>query len=144
MNYRGAFNHKLTGEGGYSFYDVKDFGFVIAWLRERHEGPLFVVGFSMGAAKLANYLGRTEEASNITAGCCICCPWDFTSRNTAVHNPSWMEKLYHLVLTGALKTWVLVHFFELRTNKSLIDSAPIFRYNAWALYWWLFEYNVKR
>jgi hypothetical protein len=55
-----------------------------------------------------------------------------------------MEKLYHLVLTGALKTWVLVHFFELRTNKSLIDSAPIFRYNAWALYWWLFEYNVKR
>ena len=57
MNYRGAFNHSLNGTtGGYSFYDTKDLAFLITWLREKHKGPLFVVGFSMGAAKLANYL----------------------------------------------------------------------------------------
>lgn len=69
MNYRGAFNHSLNGTGGYSFYDTKDLAFLITWLREKHKGPLFVVGFSMGAAKLANYLGRTEEASNVDGAC---------------------------------------------------------------------------
>ena len=64
-------------------------------------------------------------------------------RNGAVHRPDFIEKVYHFVLAGGLKAWILAHYFELRSNQALMESAPIFKCTASALWWWLFSFNVK-
>mmetsp|Transcript_17509 Transcript_17509/g.32600 ORF Transcript_17509/g.32600 Transcript_17509/m.32600 type:complete len:359 (-) Transcript_17509:10-1086(-) len=146
MNYHGAFNHSLglSGKGGYSLYDTVDLSILINHLRQYHHGPLYAIGFSMGAAKLANYLGRAGNVSNLDAACCVSCPWDFTENNLAVHKPSLTERGYHFVLTSAIKTWVAAHYFELKLNDYLVKNAPVFspklRERLW---WWLSCWDMK-
>ncbi|GMH50781.1 hypothetical protein TL16_g00867 [Triparma laevis f. inornata] len=146
MNYHGAFNHSLglSGKGGYSLYDTVDLSILINHLRQYHHGPLYAIGFSMGASKLANYLGRAGSVSNLDAACCVSCPWDFSENNAAVHTPSLSERGYHFVLTGAIKLWVCAHFYELKMNDLLVKNAPVFS-PSWRtrLWWWLSVWDMK-
>jgi len=148
MNYRGAFMNKLTTTsnkgigGGYSIYDTLDIGLLISHLRETHHGPLFVVGFSMGAAKLCNFLGRTGAKSNIDGAVCICCPWDFTAKNEAVHAPNFTETCYHFILANAIKLWVIMHYSALSQNQKLAKKSPAFRRTRSGLLWWMQTHDM--
>ena len=145
MNYRGAFNHTLgeSGKGGYSLYDTVDLSVLINHLRKFHHGPLYAVGFSMGAAKLTNYLGRTGSASMLDAASCVSCPWDFGPNNSAVHRPSMSERIYHLVMTTAMKGWVLAHYTELKSNPLVVKSQAFSKSWLQRLRWFITVNDMK-
>ncbi|GMI22754.1 hypothetical protein TeGR_g4297, partial [Tetraparma gracilis] len=123
-------------------YDTLDIGLLVSHLRETHHGPLFVVGFSMGAAKLTNFLGRTKTKSNVDGACCICCPWDFTENNSAVHKPNFVERCYHFIITNAVKLWVALHYSALSKNKRLKKKSPAFRRTRSGLLWWMGTHDM--
>ncbi len=147
MNYRGAMMHEMgdsgAGVGGYSLYDTLDLASLISHLRESHDGPLYCVGFSMGAAKLANYVGRTGVDCQVDAIACVSCPWDFTERNRAVHRPSLVERIYHFILTNGCKAWVAIHHEELRAGNKALEKSPAFRRTRSGLLWWLTTHNMR-
>ena len=56
----------------------------------------------------------------LDAASCVSCPWDFGPNNAAVHRPNVSERMYHLILTTAIKVWVLAHYTELKSNPLVV------------------------
>ena len=57
--------------GGQSLIDAGDLSFLISYIRKHHDGFLGALGFSMGGAKLVQYLCRTKEHSQLDAAATI-------------------------------------------------------------------------
>lgn len=69
--------------GGNCLTDSHDINLLVSHLRKKYPQRkfLFCIGFSMGGAKLAQYLIRTGEACDIDGACTISSPLDFTRDN---------------------------------------------------------------
>eukprot|EP00591_Stephanopyxis_turris_P005138 CAMPEP_0195519200 /NCGR_PEP_ID=MMETSP0794_2-20130614/14513_1 /TAXON_ID=515487 /ORGANISM="Stephanopyxis turris, Strain CCMP 815" /LENGTH=492 /DNA_ID=CAMNT_0040648319 /DNA_START=51 /DNA_END=1529 /DNA_ORIENTATION=- len=127
--------------GGHNFMDGGDLNFLISHIRKTHEGFLGVVGYSMGGAKLVQYLGRTREHCNVDAACAISSPLDFTPNNVTVHNPvSFSHRAYHFFIASSLKFWIMKHYRELKKHPKVCNSKP-FRRTSSGLIWW-FQSNL--
>uniref|UniRef100_A0A7S2I4B1 AB hydrolase-1 domain-containing protein n=1 Tax=Helicotheca tamesis TaxID=374047 RepID=A0A7S2I4B1_9STRA len=123
--------------GGQNLMDGGDLNFLISHIRKRHDGFLAAIGYSMGGAKLVKYLSRTQEHSNLDAACCISSPLDFTENNVTVHKPNGLiHKMYHFMVTQALKIWIVQNYNELKKHPKVSISKP-FRKTSSGLLWWL-------
>ena len=123
--------------GGQSLIDAGDISTVVSYIRKHHDGFLGALGFSMGGAKLVQYLCRTKEHSQLDAACCISSPLDFTERNCTVHRPvELVHRLYHFVVAASVKLSLAKNYFELRKHPRLANTTP-FRRSRSALWWWL-------
>ncbi|KAA8913558.1 hypothetical protein TRICI_003162 [Trichomonascus ciferrii] len=60
--------------------------------KEQPNRRIYLIGFSLGAAIAANYLGQEGEDTAVTAAALLACPWDFpshTPRSRPTPTPSW-------------------------------------------------------
>jgi len=123
--------------GGQSLIDAGDISTVVSHIRKHHDGFLGALGFSMGGAKLVQYLCRTKEHSQLDAAGTISSPLDFTERNHTVHRPvEFVHRLYHFVITASVKLSLARNYFELRKHPRLANTTP-FRRSISSLWWWL-------
>jgi len=123
--------------GGYNFVDGGDLNFLISHIRKYHDGFLGAIGFSMGGAKLVHYLCRTREHCQLDAACTISSPLDFTANNITVHEPdTFVQRMYHFVVTAALKVWVLKNWNEIKKHPNAKKMQP-FRRTSSGLLWWI-------
>eukprot|EP00591_Stephanopyxis_turris_P002949 CAMPEP_0195526436 /NCGR_PEP_ID=MMETSP0794_2-20130614/27490_1 /TAXON_ID=515487 /ORGANISM="Stephanopyxis turris, Strain CCMP 815" /LENGTH=442 /DNA_ID=CAMNT_0040657121 /DNA_START=380 /DNA_END=1708 /DNA_ORIENTATION=- len=128
--------------GGSNFVDGGDLSFLVSYIRKTHHDFLGAIGFSMGGAKLLQYVGRTREHCNIDAACAISSPLDYGERNVTVCNPVSLEhRVYHLMIASSLKLWILRNYNELVKHPMLRTSAP-FRRTTSGLLWWLKSHQV--
>ena len=69
---------------------------VITWLRERHAGPLFCAGVSLGANALVKWLGEQGEAARgrVQAAVAISAPFDLDLCARALDGPGLWALLY--------------------------------------------------
>jgi predicted alpha/beta-fold hydrolase len=127
---------RVTLGGGSNFLDSGDLNFLISHLRKNHHGFLAAVGFSMGGAKLIQYLGRTGVHSNLDAACCVSSPLDFSTKNETVWRAnSLMQRLYHLGMSSNLKWWLVRNYRALKAHPRLCTAKP-FRRSVSGLLWW--------
>ena len=122
--------------GGSNFMDSGDLNFLISHLRIKHHGFMAAVGFSMGGAKLIQYVGRTGIHSNLDAACCVSSPLDFTSKNETVWRAnSVIQRLYHLGMSSNLKWWILRNYRALKSHPKLSKTKPLRRSVSGFLWW---------
>mmetsp|Transcript_16378 Transcript_16378/g.20409 ORF Transcript_16378/g.20409 Transcript_16378/m.20409 type:complete len:512 (-) Transcript_16378:122-1657(-) len=122
--------------GGHNFMDGGDVNFLISRLRKEYPSTFIAaVGFSMGGAKLVQYLTRTGEHCNLDAACAISSPLDFTARNVTVYGGNWQHKIYHFAIAAALKLWIVRNWRAL-TKHPKISAARPFRKTRSGLLWW--------
>mmetsp|Transcript_25584 Transcript_25584/g.75453 ORF Transcript_25584/g.75453 Transcript_25584/m.75453 type:complete len:471 (+) Transcript_25584:632-2044(+) len=130
-------HEQLCSLGGHSILDGGDLNYLISYIRKDHGGFLAAVGFSMGGAKLVQYLIRTREHCNLDAACTISSPLDFTTKNDTVHKPEGLiPRAYHFIITASLKLWIVKNFRTLRKHPKVSVSKP-FRRTASGLLWWI-------
>ena len=123
--------------GGISSCDGGDLNFLISYIRKNHDGFLAAVGFSMGGAKLVQFLIRTQENCNLDAACTISSPLDFTTKNGTVHKPEGLvSRMYHFIITSSLKLWIIKNYRELKKHPKVSVSKP-FRRTSSGLMWWI-------
>ena len=123
--------------GGQSLIDAGDLSFLVSYIRKHHDGFLGALGFSMGGAKLVQYLCRTREHSQLDAAATISSPLDFTERNYTVHRPvELVHRVYHFVIAASVKFSLAKNYFQLRNHPRLSNTAP-FRRSFSSLLWWL-------
>jgi predicted alpha/beta-fold hydrolase len=123
--------------GGQSLIDAGDLSFLVSYIRKHHDGFLGALGFSMGGAKLVQYLCRTKECSGLDAAGTISSPLDFTERNYTVHRPiELVHRIYHFVIAASVKFSLARNYFQLRNHPRLANTTP-FRRSLSSLLWWL-------
>ena len=123
--------------GGQSLIDAGDLSFLVSYIRKHHDGFLGALGFSMGGAKLVQYLCRTKEHSQLDAAATISSPLDFTERNYTVHRPvELVHRIYHFVIAASVKLSLAKNYFQLRNHPRLANTTP-FRRSISSLMWWL-------
>uniref|UniRef100_A0A7S4T5N9 AB hydrolase-1 domain-containing protein n=1 Tax=Ditylum brightwellii TaxID=49249 RepID=A0A7S4T5N9_9STRA len=123
--------------GGHNLMDGGDLNFLISHIRKYHNGFLAAIGYSMGGAKLVQYLSRTREHSNLDAACIVSSPLDFTEKNVTVHRPHGLiHRFYHFLLAQALKVWIIQNYDELKKHPKVSSTKP-FRKTTSGLLWWI-------
>jgi len=128
--------------GGNSFFDNGDLNFFISHIRKSHKGFLGCIGYSMGGAKLVQFLGRTGEYCNIDAACAISAPLDFTPRNVTVYNPTTLaHKFYHMGISLYLKLWMIRNYDVLKKHPKISRAKP-FRRTKSGFMWWITHNRV--
>ena len=87
--------------GGNCLTDSHDINLLVSHLRNKYPQRkfLFCIGFSMGGAKLAQYLIRTGEACDLDGACTVSSPLDFTRDNDT---GKLKEFFHHLNSTSTL------------------------------------------
>jgi predicted alpha/beta-fold hydrolase len=89
LNSRGCARTKITTPQlfcGISTDDVRRLVELVH--KEQPKRRIYLIGFSLGAAIVANYLGQEGEDTAVTAAATLACPWDF------VHCFSYLEHTY--------------------------------------------------
>lgn len=117
--------------GGSSFMDLGDLNYLISYLRKLHHGFIGAIGFSMGGAKLVQFLTRTQKHSNLNAAVSICSPLDFTSKNVTVYSNKFIHRIYHFFLTLSLKVWILKNLDILKQHPSIKTKDPFKSFKWW-------------
>lgn len=114
INSRGCCRTKITSGKLFSALSTSDIHEVLVELKKRHpKRPIYTVGFSFGAAILANYLAETKEDTMVTAACLVGCPWDLVDSSYHIES-SWSGSyLFNPALTSFLNKLVKNNFAEL-------------------------------
>ncbi|MCP8717403.1 MAG: alpha/beta fold hydrolase [Asgard group archaeon] len=124
INSRGCARTKITNGKLFTAGSTDDIREVLQTFKQRWpKRPIYLVGFSFGAALTSNFLAEEGEKENPTnlvkAACTICCPWDFV--DGAHHlQESWTGKyLLSPALAKFLTKLVTNNYKEL--NKYIPD-----------------------
>lgn len=83
---------------------------------------IFLIGYSLGASVLANYLGQEAENApqQVKAAVCVANPWDMELLNYSL-DTSWIGTyLYSKAMLSNLLRLV-------RNNRAVLEESPIFR-----------------
>jgi predicted alpha/beta-fold hydrolase len=80
---------------------------------------LYLVGYSLGASILANYLGQEGEDIQVDGACCVANPWDLSVSGYGLHN-TWMgRRVYSPAMTKNLLRLI-------KNHKDVLEEHPIF------------------
>eukprot|EP00045_Choanoeca_perplexa_P006864 m.59771 g.59771 ORF g.59771 m.59771 type:complete len:436 (-) comp13823_c0_seq6:40-1347(-) len=118
MNARGCGGTKLTTPEGFHADRTDDFEACLAMIRRRYpQSKMLGVGFSLGGAILASYLGREGPKAALDAAVLVSPPWNF--HLTTPTFSLWSS--FHLV--KGLKEYCLQNETELRKNTTVDFDA---------------------
>eukprot|EP00730_Choanoeca_flexa_P007419 TRINITY_DN12329_c0_g1_i1.p2 TRINITY_DN12329_c0_g1~~TRINITY_DN12329_c0_g1_i1.p2 ORF type:complete len:380 (+),score=81.91 TRINITY_DN12329_c0_g1_i1:1849-2988(+) len=120
MNARGCGETVLSTPESFHAARTSDFDSCLAVIRTRYpDAKVFAVGFSLGAAILANYLGRQGSKADLDAAVLVSPPWNFHLKTPTFH--IWDRN--HLI--KGLFEYARANEAVLRKNKD-IDFDDIF------------------
>lgn len=74
----------------YSSGDYRD----LAWLVQQLEGPLFVVGFSLGASVLLNFLAQHPAAQKVSAAAAVSAPYELARGAAFLDSGAFIARQY--------------------------------------------------
>ncbi|XP_016539026.2 embryogenesis-associated protein EMB8 isoform X1 [Capsicum annuum] len=108
-NHRGLGGVPVTSDRFYNAAWTEDVRKVIDHLHTQyHQAPLFVVGLSLGATVLVNYLGEEGFNTAIAGAAVICSPWDLLICDRFI-NRRLVQKFYNRALTIGLIDYAKRH-----------------------------------
>lgn len=119
VNSRGCCRTKITLGKLFTALSDDDVGEVIEELKCRYPNrPLYTIGFSFGAAILANYLGfQAEKTRDLILGAVLVgCPWDMSASGRHLENSLSGRYLFNPQLTTFLNKLVKSNYAELNQH----------------------------
>ncbi|PRT56282.1 hypothetical protein B9G98_03902 [Wickerhamiella sorbophila] len=81
---------------------------------------IYAVGYSLGAAVLANYLGQESEASPLSGACVVSAPWDLYVNHLTLHNSIIGNNIYEPAMAANLNRLI-------RNNQKVLDQNAFFK-----------------
>lgn len=101
--------------------DAAEIGWIVNTLRQRHQGPLFVAGVSLGGNALLRWLGEAQTAAGIaTAACAVSAPLDLAQGGAALSRG--FNRIYTQIFLRTLKPKCLV---KLKQFPNLFDREQM-------------------
>ncbi|MBX5483878.1 MAG: alpha/beta fold hydrolase [Myxococcaceae bacterium] len=104
LNFRSCSGEPNRFVRAYNSGDTTDVRFAIARMRDAGvTGPIFGVGFSLGASVLLNLLAQTGTGCPLAGGVAISTPFDLSSCATAMDQARGLTALYRRLFLRSLK-----------------------------------------
>jgi predicted alpha/beta-fold hydrolase len=94
LNFRSCGGETNRLARSYHSGDIEDALSVMRHLRERLTGPLYAVGFSLGANVLLRLLEDTGDGAPVDAAAAVSAPYDLSICSKAIDGPGPFQKLY--------------------------------------------------
>ncbi|WNG20513.1 YheT family hydrolase [Cystobacter fuscus] len=94
LNFRSCGGETNRLARSYHSGDIEDALSVMRHLRQRHTGPLYAVGFSLGANVLLRLLEDTGDDAPVDAAAAVSAPYDLSICSKAIDGPGPFQKLY--------------------------------------------------
>lgn len=150
FNARGCCNSSLTTPQMYNGGWTNDIRYCVNDLRSRFPNrKLYMVGFSLGASIMSNYIGEEGDRSQIECAVALGNPWDLSHSSYYINNTRMGEKFYSPALARNLVDLSKQHINILEQNLNLrknyetklenihtveefdnLFTAPMFGYNT--------------
>ncbi|MGV3625509.1 MAG: YheT family hydrolase [Archangium sp.] len=118
LNARACSGETNRQAASYSSGDFRD----LSWLVKSLEGPLFAVGFSLGASVLLNFLAKDPAAVRLKAAVAVSAPYDLALGAKFLDSNSFIARRY---LAHFLPTMKLKALEKARTFPSQFDVPAI-------------------
>ncbi|CCH60623.1 hypothetical protein TBLA_0D01150 [Henningerozyma blattae CBS 6284] len=123
LNSRGCCNSSITTPKLYNGGWTNDIRFAVKKLRELYPNrPFYMIGFSLGASMLANYLGEESSKSDIKCAVVMGNPWNLSRSSYYINNTPVGKWAYSPALGNNLVDLTKKHLPVLRTNIEFQDS----------------------
>ncbi|EGG17171.1 alpha/beta hydrolase fold-1 domain-containing protein [Cavenderia fasciculata] len=103
FNYRGCAGNEVTADKIYCANFLDDLKWVVEWLKQRLPNTkLFLLGFSLGASILVNYLSSAGDTSPFVAHCSISNPLDMKKCGDNLKSTMINQQFYNQSLANNL------------------------------------------
>lgn len=103
LNARSCSGEPNRQAAAYSSGDYRD----LSWLLRELEGRVFVVGFSLGASVLLNYLARDAGAARVAAAAAVSAPYRLALGARFLDSPNFIARRYLAHFLPAMKAKAL-------------------------------------
>lgn len=150
FNARGCCESSITTPQLYNAGWTNDIRFCVNELRSRYPNrKLYMVGFSLGASVMSNYIGEEGNNSQIKCAVALGNPWDLTHSSYYINNTKMGAKFYSPALAQNLIDMSKSHIEVLKKDPKLkaryenqmvnihtveqfdnLFTAPMFGYNT--------------
>lgn len=140
VNNRGCCRTKITSNKVFNAGSTNDIREVLQKFKKQWPNrPIFVTGFSFGAALLSNFLGEEGEKADleksedskhterlVAAACAVGCPWDFVDSAYHIQNSLTGRMLLNPALAKFLAKIVTNNYAELKElNPELVNDQTM-------------------
>ena len=122
-HFRGCSGELNQGPRAYHSGDHEEIGWILARLRERHDGPLVAAGVSLGGNALMRWAGEAGEAaaSQVGAVASICSPLDLAAGSVAIGR-GFNRLVYTTMFLRSMKPKALQ---KLKQHPGLFDMGKL-------------------
>jgi predicted alpha/beta-fold hydrolase len=122
-HFRGCSGELNTGPRAYHSGDHEEIGWVLARMRALHDGPIVVVGVSLGGNALMRWAGEMGEraAGFVSAVAAVCSPLDLAAGSRAIGR-GFNRLVYTTMFLRTMKPKALG---KLRQHPGLFDAARL-------------------
>jgi uncharacterized protein len=122
-HFRGCGGELNPGPRAYHSGDHEEIGWILARLRERHAGPLIVVGVSLGGNALMRWAGEAGEqaATYVSAIASVCSPLDLAAGSVAI-GKGFNRLVYTTMFLRSMKPKAMQ---KLAQHPGLFDGATL-------------------
>ncbi len=118
LNARSCSGEPNLQAASYSSGDFRD----LAWLVGQLEGPLFAVGFSLGASVLLNFLSKHEAAQKLRGAVAVSAPFELARGVRFIDSGSVLSRAYLNRFLPAMKVKALA---KAKTHPKAFDVRAI-------------------
>jgi predicted alpha/beta-fold hydrolase len=122
-HFRGCGGELNTGPRAYHSGDYEEIGWILARLREQHDGPLVAVGVSLGGNALLRWAGEmgSDAARFVGAVASVCSPLDLAAGSTAI-GKGFNRLVYTTMFLHSMKPKAME---KLAQHPGLFDGARL-------------------
>jgi predicted alpha/beta-fold hydrolase len=122
-HFRGCSGELNQGPRAYHSGDYEEIGWILARLREQHDGPLVAVGVSLGGNALMRWAGEAGEAASriVSAVASVCSPLDLAAGSAAIGR-GFNRLVYTTMFLRSMKPKA---FAKLKQHPGLFDAAKL-------------------
>ncbi|CAN6647800.1 monoacylglycerol lipase [Trichomonascus vanleenenianus] len=120
INSRGCARTKITTPQLFCGLATDDIRRLVKLIRAQQPNrKIYLVGYSLGAAILANYLGQEGEEVAVDAACVVAAPWDFVQSYYALQSSYIGRTVYSRQMARNLKRL-------LKNHDTVLGTHPVF------------------
>lgn len=117
---RGCNRTKITTPQLFCGIMTEDIRRLVKFVRKTQPNrKVYLVGYSLGASILGNYLGQEGENIDVDGACCVANPWDLHLSGMALHQSFMGRNVYSPAMTKNLLRVV-------KNHKEMLEEHPVF------------------
>ena len=120
LNSRGCARTKITTPELFCALMTEDIRRLVKLIKKTQPNRrLYLMGFSLGASVLANYLGQERENVQVDAAVCLANPWDLNDGSIALHETFLGAQLYSPKMAQNLLRLI-------KNHRHMLTGHPVF------------------